>query len=124
MARYVHCLSAESGNIKINLACLVKVLFFYCTRDHGGLHSFPTRRSSDLQANILAATADHPDLPGKAMNIGCGGRYSINELLRHLQEIMGTDVTPAYVAPRPGDVRDSQADITLARTLKIGRAHV
>src|SRR5690606_41411175 len=72
MARYVHCLSAESGNIKINLACLVKVLFFYCTRDHGGLHSFPTRRSSDLQANILAATADHPDLPGKAMNIGCG----------------------------------------------------
>jgi len=70
-----------------------------------------------VQANILAATADHPDLPGKAMNIGCGGRYSINELLRHLQEIMGTDVTPSYVAPRPGDVRDSQADITLARTL-------
>ena len=70
-----------------------------------------------VQANILAATADHPDLPGKVMNIGCGGRYSINELLRHLQEIMGTDVTPSYVAPRPGDVRDSQADITLARTL-------
>lgn len=70
-----------------------------------------------VQANILAATTDNPDLPGRAMNIGCGGRYSINELLRQIQEAMATDVTPTHVESRPGDVRDSQADIELARTL-------
>src|SRR5207302_8463410 len=28
--------------------CLFYFFFFYCSRDHRDLHSFPTRRSSDL----------------------------------------------------------------------------
>ena len=56
-----------------------------------------------VQANILAPRRSSR-LARKAMNIGCGGRYSINELLRHLQEIMGTD--DAFLrSARPGDVR-------------------
>lgn len=70
-----------------------------------------------VQANILAGTVDNPDMPGKAMNIGCGGRYSINDLLHEIQVAMGTYVRPKHVEPRPGDVRDSQADIDLARGL-------
>lgn len=70
-----------------------------------------------VQANILAATVDNPEIFGRAFNIGCGGRYSINQLLREIQRAMGTDAKPVYLDPRPGDVRDSQADIELARTL-------
>lgn len=70
-----------------------------------------------VQANILAATVENHEIAGCAMNIGCGGRYSVNELLREIQQAMGTNVEPNYVDPRPGDVRDSQADIKLARTL-------
>lgn len=70
-----------------------------------------------VQANILAGTVDNPDLPGRAMNIGCGGRHSLNELLRQIQAALGTDIQPEYVGPRAGDVRDSQADIEKARTL-------
>src|SRR5699024_12283660 len=32
-------------------------LFFYCYRDHPDLHSFPTRRSSDLLEESTGATA-------------------------------------------------------------------
>src|SRR5438034_6094900 len=31
---------------------LVSSFFFYCPRDHRDLHSFPTRRSSDLNAGL------------------------------------------------------------------------
>jgi nucleoside-diphosphate-sugar epimerase len=32
-----------------------------------------------------------------------------------LQKIEGVTIAPIYAAPRPGDVRDSQADTELAR---------
>src|SRR5690606_41025953 len=40
-------------------ALVVPVLFFYCACDTPHLHSFPTRRSSDLRG--LAALADRPN---------------------------------------------------------------
>ncbi len=42
---------------------------------------------------------------------------SLNRLFRTLRELIGADVEPLYDAPREGDVRDSQADNTLARDL-------
>src|SRR5439155_11280582 len=38
-------------------ACIyVLFFFFYCYRDHRALHSFPTRRSSDLRSNPVTST--------------------------------------------------------------------
>jgi nucleoside-diphosphate-sugar epimerase len=51
------------------------------------------------------------------MNVATGGRISLNELLRVMNRICGTNLEALYQAPRAGDVRDSQADITKARTL-------
>jgi nucleoside-diphosphate-sugar epimerase len=51
------------------------------------------------------------------MNLATGGRISLNQLVRVLNGIIGTNLAPVYRAPRAGDVRDSQADITKARTL-------
>ena len=51
------------------------------------------------------------------MNLATGGRISLNDLVRVLNGIIGCNIAPVYRAPRAGDVRDSQADITKARTL-------
>jgi nucleoside-diphosphate-sugar epimerase len=48
------------------------------------------------------------------MNIACGERYSLNQLLRQVGECTGKPVTADYRDARPGDVRDSQADFSLA----------
>src|SRR6185369_1178312 len=58
-----------------------------------------------------------PKAPGEAMNVATGGRISLNELLRVMNKICGTKAEPIYKEPRAGDVHDSQADISKARTL-------
>ena len=65
------------------------------------------------EANIRAAQA--PGAPGGVFNVGCGTRYSLNDLLAMLGRILGLRVRPVYADPRPGDVRDSLADISRAR---------
>ena len=58
-----------------------------------------------------------PKAAGEAINVATSGRVSLNELLRILNRIVGTNLQPIYKEPRQGDVKDSQADITKARTL-------
>lgn len=68
-----------------------------------------------VQANLLAATA--PQAVGHAMNIGCGEQISLNTVLHMAGDLLGVTVDAEYRDPRPGDVRDSLADISLARRL-------
>jgi len=60
---------------------------------------------------------DAPDASGEVINVATGGRISLNQLLQTMNGIVGTNITPKYEAPRAGDVRDSQADITKARDI-------
>lgn len=48
-------------------------------------------------------------------NIGSGTRVTINELARLMQEAAGIEVGKEFAPPRPGDVRDSLADISAAK---------
>src|ERR671936_2806230 len=57
------------------------------------------------------------NVAGEVINVATGGRISLNELLRVMNAIVGTNIQPIYKDPRPGDVRDSQADISKARHL-------
>lgn len=68
-----------------------------------------------VQANLLAATSSAA--VGAAMNIGCGERISLNAVLQTAGELLGIHVHAEYRDPRPGDVRDSLADISRARRL-------
>jgi nucleoside-diphosphate-sugar epimerase len=68
-----------------------------------------------VHANMLCL--DAPSLGGERVNIACGERYSLNRLLQLLGEYTGKKVSPDYVVPRPGDVKDSLADIGLAEKL-------
>jgi nucleoside-diphosphate-sugar epimerase len=54
---------------------------------------------------------------GEVINVATGGRVSLNQLFRTIRDLVGASVEPIYSDPRPGDVRDSQADIEKARRL-------
>ncbi len=54
---------------------------------------------------------------GEVINVACGDRISLNELLATMNQIVGTTLEAEYQDERAGDVRDSQADITKARDL-------
>src|SRR5262245_34036487 len=60
---------------------------------------------------------DAPSAAGEVINVATGGRISLNHLLRAMNGIAGTSVDAIYKEPRAGDVRDSQADITRAKSL-------
>jgi len=68
-----------------------------------------------VQANLLAATSRAA--VGYAMNIGCGEQVSLNTVLHLAGELLGVTPDVEYREPRPGDVRDSLADISLAQLL-------
>src|ERR1700737_5557826 len=68
-----------------------------------------------VQANLLASEA--PNISGKVFNIGTGSRYTLNQTLEILRAQCGKDLQAQYDTPREGDIRDSQADITLAKEL-------
>ncbi len=69
-----------------------------------------------VDANLLAAGGKNR-LSGETINIACGDRTSLNELVRIVGEETGTKLDPEHLPPRAGDVRDSLADIQAARDL-------
>ncbi len=66
-----------------------------------------------VQANYLAFSA--PRLSGEVVNIACGERTSLNRIIALINRALGKHIEPIYDQPRPGDVRDSLADISAAR---------
>jgi len=69
-----------------------------------------------VRANLLAASSPKK-LEGQVLNVACGERTSLNQLLKHIGELAGVRLDPEYRAPRAGDVRDSLADVGAAREL-------
>lgn len=68
-----------------------------------------------VQGNLLAADAQ--DVAGRVFNVACGGNITLLQLLNSLNELLGTDIKPIFERYRAGDVRQSLADISLARKL-------
>lgn len=80
------------------------------------------RQSRDLtyvdnvvDANLWAARA--PALAGESVNVAAGQPHSVLDLLDAIAAIFGRKIPPVFEPPRPGDIRDSHADIALARRL-------
>lgn len=66
-----------------------------------------------VQANLLAASA--PAAAGLTFNVGSGQAATLLDVYAVLQAVIGTKIDPQFAPARIGDVRDSLADITLAR---------
>ena len=65
-----------------------------------------------------------PGAVGRTINVATGGRISLNDLYRELCRLTGASGEPVYADARPGDVKHSQADITLASALLGYSPHV
>jgi len=65
-----------------------------------------------VEANLLAAKAEHT--AGEVLNIACGRAVTVNQIIEIINELLGKNIKPLYTDPRPGDVKHSLADITLA----------
>jgi nucleoside-diphosphate-sugar epimerase len=66
-----------------------------------------------VRANMLAAAA--PRVSGEVVNLAGGRRISVNHVIARINELLGRGVSPRFTDPRPGDVKHSFADISLAR---------
>ncbi len=67
-----------------------------------------------VSANLLAAKSR---TQGEVVNVACGARVTLNQLLGIINERLGTNVTAEYGPARAGDVRHSLADISAAQKL-------
>lgn len=70
-----------------------------------------------IQANLLAALTENKEAIGQVYNIAYGGTTALNELFDRIAETIGTDLRPSYQAERKGDIKDSFANISKAKSL-------
>lgn len=70
-----------------------------------------------VQANIRALFSQNPKALNKVYNVAVGESVSVNRLYRIIGELAGSDKQAEYRPERKGDIRNSLADITQARTL-------
>jgi nucleoside-diphosphate-sugar epimerase len=66
-----------------------------------------------VEANLLAA--DAPRLAGDVFNVACGSRLSVLDIAASLEAILGQPLARRHTPARPGDVRDTLADVSRAR---------
>jgi UDP-glucose 4-epimerase len=69
-------------------------------------------------ANVVDATvraAESAGANGRIFNIAAGQPASVNELADSVGRILGKPVQKVFAPPRPGDVRDSWAEVTAAK---------
>ncbi|MBL8194545.1 MAG: SDR family oxidoreductase [Blastocatellia bacterium] len=69
-----------------------------------------------VAANLLAMTAPK-ETAATALNIACSGYYSILSVGEKLANILNTSLKVNFAESRPGDVKDSYADISKAKEL-------
>jgi len=68
-----------------------------------------------VHGNLLAADAEN--VAGRTLNLANGKSTDLLTLIDVLDRLLGTDIQPTHAEPRPGDVRESLADVTRARNL-------
>lgn len=83
--------------------------------DGGHTRDF-TYVANAVEANLLA-TERAQEAKGQIFNVACGERIDLNFLYNSIKEHLGTDLEPIYGPERPGDIRDSLADISVAKRL-------
>jgi nucleoside-diphosphate-sugar epimerase len=70
--------------------------------------------------NIVDETlraCEAPEASGLVFNGGTGARITLNQVLKMLSRITGQTIQAKYDVARNGDIRDSQADVSLARKI-------
>jgi len=70
-----------------------------------------------VQVNILGMLTDNKEAFNKVYNVAIGENFSVNYLYNACKEYLNSDFEATYREPRAGDIRNSLADISLAKNL-------
>ena len=70
-----------------------------------------------VMANYLSMITTNNQCFGEAFNIGCGGNYSLNYLVKLINENLNKDIKPIYGELRDGDIPHSNANIDKAKNM-------
>ena len=68
-----------------------------------------------VEANILACTAEKA--VGEVINIACGERYTLLQLVENINNILGKNIEPLFEKERAGEVKHSLASIKKVKSL-------
>jgi UDP-glucose 4-epimerase len=80
--------------------------------DGGQARDF-TYVSNVVDANLLAADAEGAN--GRIFNVAAGAPHTVTQLIDTIAELLGKPAEKIFADPRPGDIRDSFADVAAAR---------
>ena len=70
-----------------------------------------------VQVNIKAMLADNKEASNKIYNVAVGESFSVNAVYDVIKKYLNKEHTPTYREPRASDVKNSLADISLAKNL-------
>jgi UDP-N-acetylglucosamine/UDP-N-acetyl-alpha-D-glucosaminouronate 4-epimerase len=88
----------------------------YIDGDGGQTRDF-TYIENAVQANIKALTKPGIKSKHEVFNIAVGENFSVNDLYREVQQALNSSHKPVYRESRPGDIRNSLADISKAKEI-------
>lgn len=70
-----------------------------------------------VQINIRGMLSTNDEAKNKVYNVAIGENYSINYLYNSIKEYLKSELKAVHREPRKGDIRNSLADISLAKKL-------
>lgn len=70
-----------------------------------------------VQINIKGMLSDNEEAKNKVYNVAVGENYSVNFLYNSIREYLDSNIEAVHREPREGDIRNSLADISLAKNL-------
>ena len=76
-----------------------------------GLQSRDFTYIDNVVNGIIHACEMKTVVPG-VYNLACGGQYTLNELLKDLNELIGKNIKARFEEARPGDIKHSFADVS------------
>lgn len=78
--------------------------------------------SNVVQANIKSALT--PGIKCEVLNIACGKAYSVLDIVKYVNKILGKDILPKFGPVRAGDAKHTLADISKAKKLIVFKPEV
>lgn len=70
-----------------------------------------------VQVNIKGMLSTSEEAKNKVYNVAVGENYSINFLYNSIKNYLNSNIEAVYREPREGDIRNSLADVSLAKKL-------
>lgn len=107
---------AYAAVIPLFVKSIMKQIPAYINGDGGQTRDF-TFIENAVQVNIKGMLTDKTEALNKVYNVAVGENFTVNYLYQQCCQYLNSDFPATYREPRAGDIRDSLADISLAKKL-------